>query len=128
MTLEEFQAADLRVATITAAEKVEGSEKLLKLQLDVGPSFAAYSAEAASAAKAGEASEGREPRQIVSGIAKQYAPESLVGKQVVIIANLDPRMMMGLESKGMLLAAHGENGEPVILTVEKPVPAGSKIS
>ena len=93
------------MATVIAAEKVEGSEKLLKLQLDVG-----------------------EPRQIVSGIARQYAPESLVGKQVIIIANLEPRIMMGLESNGMLLAAHGENGEPVVLGVEREVPPGSKIS
>ena len=113
MTLDEFQKADLRVATITAAERVEGSEKLLKLQLDTGA--------------LDEGTESKS-RQILSGIAKQYSPESLVGKQVVIIANLEPRMMMGMESRGMLLAAHGENGEPVILAVEKEVPAGSKIS
>jgi len=105
MTLEEFQKAELRVATVTAAEKVEGSEKLLKLQLDAG-----------------------EPRQILSGIAKQYAPDELIGKQVVIIANLEPRMMMGMESNGMLLAAHGSDGSPAILTVERLVPDGSKIS
>ncbi len=119
MTLDEFQKADLRVATIVAAERVEGSEKLLKLQINLGEEF----------------------RQIISGVAKQYAPEELVGKQVVVIANLEPRTIMGLESHGMLLAAHGENGspsqllpgenregEPVILTVEKPVPAGAKVS
>ncbi len=110
MTLDEFQKADLRVATISAVERVEGSEKLLKLQLDTG-----------------ELDEG-DSRQILSGIAKYYAPEALVGKQVVIIANLEPRMMMGMESKGMLLAAHGADGEPVILMVEKGVPPGSKIS
>src|SRR5258708_7081808 len=107
MTLEEFQKADLRVARIVQAERVEGSEKLLKLQLDTGPLDEARG------------------RQIVSGIAKQYAPEDLVGKQVVVIANLEPRTMMGFESRGMLLAAHGEQGEPVILTVEKEVPNGS---
>ena len=90
---------------VLSAERVEGSEKLLKVQVDVG-----------------------EPRQIVSGIAKAYAPEDLVGKEVIVVTNLDPRTMMGLESRGMLLAAHGEDGEPVVLTVERSVPPGSKIS
>jgi methionine--tRNA ligase beta chain len=107
VTLDEFQKADLRVGKITAAERVEGSEKLLKLQIDLG-----------------------EPRQIVSGIAKAYEPETLVGKSVIVIANLDPRMMMGLESQGMLLAAHGEDGLPVLITPldGSSVPPGSKIS
>jgi methionine--tRNA ligase beta chain len=104
MNLEEFQAADLRVGTVIRAERVEGSEKLLKLQVDIG-----------------------ESRQILSGIAKQYAPEDLVGKQVVIIANLEPRMMMGLESQGMVLAAHGEKEEPILVMPQAPVPPGSKI-
>ena len=105
MTIDEFQKMDLRVGKVLSAERVEGSEKLLKLSVDIG-----------------------EPRQILSGIAKSYAPEDLVGRMVVIIANLDPRMMMGMESQGMILAAHGENGEPVVLTVEKEVLPGSKIS
>ncbi len=105
MTIDEFQKMDLRVGKILSAARVEGSEKLLKLSVDIG-----------------------EPRQILSGIAKSYAPEDLVGKEVVIIANLDPRMMMGLESQGMILAAHGENGEPVMLAVERDVPPGAKIS
>lgn len=105
MTIDEFKAADLRVGKITEAVRVEGSEKLLKLSVDIG-----------------------EPRQILSGIAKWYAPEDLVGKAVIIIANLDPRMMMGLESKGMLLAAHGEDGKPVIISPVGDVPPGAKIS
>ena len=105
MTIDEFQKMDLRVEKVLSVERVEGSEKLLKLSMDAG-----------------------EPKQIISGIAKAYAPEDLIGKEVVIIANLDPRMMMGLESQGMILAAHGENGEPIVLTVEREVPAGSKIS
>lgn len=120
MTIDEFQKSDLRVATVIAAERVEGSEKLLKLQLDIG--------ERAKGEADDEGGGAVKPRQILSGIAKQYTPEALVGKQVVIIANLDPRMMMGMESQGMLLAAHGEGGEPVVLAVEHPVPAGSKIS
>ena len=105
MTIDEFQKSELRVGKIVSAERIDGSEKLLKLQVDIG-----------------------EMRQIISGIAKAYAPEDLVGKEVVLIANLEPRMMMGMESQGMLLAAHGENGEPVVLTVERTVPPGSKVS
>jgi methionine--tRNA ligase beta chain len=105
MTIDEFQKMDLRVGKVLAAERIEGSEKLLKLSVDVG-----------------------EPRQIISGIAKSYAPEDLVGREIVIIANLEPRTMMGLESQGMILAAHGETGEPVVLSVEREVPPGSKIS
>jgi methionine--tRNA ligase beta chain len=105
MTLDEFQKADLRVGKVLAAERVLGSEKLLKLSVDIG-----------------------EPRQIVSGIAKHYAPEDLIGKDVIVIANLESRTMMGLESQGMLLAAHGEAGEPVLLLPSGTVPPGSKIS
>ena len=105
MTIDEFKAVDLRVAKVLSAERVEGSEKLLKLQVDIG-----------------------EARQIIAGIGTAYAPEDLVGKEIVVIANLEPRKLMGLESQGMLLAAHGENGEPVALMVERAVPPGSKIS
>lgn len=105
MTIDEFARVELRTGKVVAAERIAGSEKLLKLQVDIG-----------------------EPRQIVSGIAKEYAPENLVGKDVVLIANLEPRQIMGLTSQGMLLAAHGENGEPVILVPDHPVDPGSKIS
>jgi methionine--tRNA ligase beta chain len=107
MTIDEFKNADLRVGKIVSAERVEGSDKLLKLQVDIG--------EAA-------------PRQILSGIGKAYTPEDMLGKQVLIIANLDPRMMMGLESQGMLLAAHGEDGVPVLVHPDRDVPSGAKIS
>jgi methionine--tRNA ligase beta chain len=107
MTIDEFQKADLRVGKIVSAERVEGSEKLLLLKVDI--------AEPA-------------PRQILSGIAKAYAPDDLVGKSIVIIANLDPRMMMGMESNGMLLAVHGEDGSPVIFSPISDVPPGAKIS
>lgn len=105
MTIDEFKNADLRVGHVISAERVEGSDKLLKLQIDIG-----------------------EMRQILSGIAKKYAPEDLVGKQVVIIANLEPRMMMGMESNGMLLAAHGDDESPVLLLPDGGVQPGSKIS
>ena len=107
MTIDEFQTSDLRVGKIVSAERVEGSEKLLKLRVDIAEP---------------------EPRQILSGIAKAYAPEDIVGKSVVIIANLDPRMMMGMESNGMLLAAHGADGAPVLFSPEKEVSPGAKVS
>jgi methionyl-tRNA synthetase len=107
MTIDEFQKSDLRVGKIVSAERVEGSEKLLKLQVDIAEPV---------------------PRQIISGIARAYAPEDIVGKSVVIIANLEPRMLMGMESNGMLLAAHGENGSPVLFLPHSEVPPGAKIS
>jgi methionyl-tRNA synthetase len=112
MTIDEFSQAELRVGKVAAAEKVEGSEKLLKLQLDLG----------------GPDPEHPEMRQILSGIAKWYAPEDLIGRNLVIIANLEPRTMMGFESQGMVLAAHGDNGEAVVLMPEKDVPPGAKIT
>ena len=107
MTIDEFQKSDLRVGKIISAERVEGSEKLLKLQVDIGEPA---------------------PCQILSGIAKWYAPEDLTGKSVVVIANLEPRMMMGMESNGMLLAAHSEDGAAVVIRPVGEVPPGAKIS
>ena len=105
MTIDEFRNVDLRVGKVLAAERVEGSDKLLKLQVDAG-----------------------EPRQIVSGIGKAYEPEALVGKEVVLIMNLEPRELMGIASQGMLLAAHGEAGRPVLLMPDGEVAPGAKIS
>lgn len=105
MTIDEFQKVELRVGKVLSAERVEGSEKLLKLHVNIG----------------------FESRQILAGIGKTYEPEALVGREIVVVANLDSRMMMGHESKGMLLAAAGENDAPVILTVEREVPPGAGI-
>jgi methionine--tRNA ligase beta chain len=101
---EEFQKIDLRVGKILEVKKVEGSEKLLKLIVDLG----------------------NEKKQLVAGIAKYYKTEDLIGKEIVVIANLEPKKIMGIESQGMLLAAD-VNGEPVILIPEKEVPPGTKI-
>ncbi len=101
---ESFSAVDLRVATVISTLRVEGSEKLLKLRVDLGD----------------------EQRQIIAGIGKVYSPEDLVNKQIIIVANLEPRSLMGLESQGMLLAADCEDG-PVILIPDKPVASGTKI-
>ena len=88
ITYDDFAKLELKVALIKEAERVEGSEKLIKLQLEVGT----------------------ENRQIVAGVGKAYEPDQLVGKQIVIIANLEPRSLMGVESNGMLLAADSEKG------------------
>lgn len=112
MTIDEFKQSDLRVGKVIGAERVEGSEKLLRLQIDLGEPHE------------GEA----HPRQILSGIGKAYPPEDLIGKQVVIIANLEPRTMMGFESRGMLLAASGLDGKPVILTAVSEVAPGTQIT
>jgi len=101
---EDFQKIDLRVGKILEAQKIEGSEKLLKLIVDLG----------------------NEKRQLVAGIAKYYEPENLIGKEIVVVTNLEPKKIMGVESQGMLLAAD-VNGEPVILIPEKEVPPGTII-
>jgi len=106
INIEDFKKIDLRVATIKTAERVEGSDKLIKLSINLG----------------------EEVRQLVAGIGKQYEPEALLEKQIIVIANLEPRMLMGLESQGMLLAAHGENGEAILLTPDKLAFNGSSIS
>jgi methionyl-tRNA synthetase len=107
ITYDHFSAMELRVATITAAERVEKSDKLLKLQLDVGELGA---------------------RQIVAGVGKAYTPEELVGTQIIIVANLEPRALMGHQSNGMLLAARDGEEIPVLLRPQRAVPAGSKIN
>lgn len=103
-TIDDLEKVGLRVATVTAAESVEGSEKLLKLQIDLGS----------------------EQRQIVSGIAKRYSPEQMVGRQVIVVGNLAPRTIFGVESNGMLLAASNDEG-PVLLAPDATVEAGTKI-
>ena len=104
---------DLRVATVKACEPHPNADRLLKVQLDDGTP---------------------EGRQVCAGIKAWYDPASLVGKQVVIVANLEPRTIRGEQSQGMILAASevlpGDGGERnvFVLTVEQPVPAGSKVS
>jgi tRNA-binding protein len=92
--IDDFRRVDLRVAKVIEAAKVEGSKKLIKLVVDLGA----------------------ERRQIIAGLAEYYKPEDLVGKYVVVVANLQPKKMMGLESQGMLLATCDK---PVLLTIEK---------
>ena len=100
-----FKSLDLRVGIVKTAEKIEKSQKLLRLTVDIGGSI----------------------RQIVAGIAQSYAPEALVGKQVVIVSNLKTARVMGVESQGMLLAAL-DNGSLSIVQPDRPASPGSKVS
>jgi len=105
ITIEEFAKIQLRVAEILEAERVEGSDKLIKMKLKVG----------------------EEIRQIVGGIGRHYAPKELVGKKIIIVYNLEPKKLMGIESQGMLLAASIE-GKMSLLTVDRDIESGAKIS
>ena len=106
ISIEEFKKVELKVGRVVSAERLENSEKLLKFKIQLG----------------------EEERQILSGIAKYYEPESLIGKEVVIVANLAPRMMAGHESNGMILMAEDEAGTPILLQPEKIVPTGCEIN
>lgn len=110
---EDFKKVELKIGKILAAERVEGSEKLVKLTIDDG-----------TRTETGEIVS----RQVVAGIGKKYAPEELVGEQIAFVANLEPRKLMGLESNGMILAAHDAEGLPIILCPLTDVSPGSEIS
>jgi methionyl-tRNA synthetase len=106
ITIDDFAKVDLRVATVLEAEKVKGADKLLRLVVDVG----------------------FEKRQIVAGIAKAYEPEKLVGRKVVIVANLQPRKLRGLESNGMIVAASiGPEDRPVLTGFVEDVANGARL-
>jgi methionyl-tRNA synthetase len=104
ISIDDFMAVELRVARVEAAEEIPKSSKLVRLTVEL----------------AGER------RTIVAGIRKQYAPEQLVGRQVVIVANLQPATLMGVESQGMVLAA-SLDGEAVLLQPEREVPSGTRV-
>src|SRR3989344_5763304 len=103
ITIDDFAKVELKVGTVLEAEEVVESEKLIKLKVDLGPL---------------PEGAGSDIRQILAGVKQWYKPEEFVGKQVIIVANLEPRMMLGLESQGMMLAASGDDG-PVFLTTPK---------
>ena len=103
--ISEFAKVELRAAKILAAEKISGSKKLVKLQVDLG----------------------REQRQVVAGIAESYAPEALVGKTIVLVANLKPAKLMGVESNGMVLAGSGEGGKAILCAFDSEVAPGTKV-
>lgn len=102
ITFADFQKLDIKIGTIKSVEKIEGSEKLLKIIIDFGVGT----------------------RQIISGIAKWYVPEELVGKQVPVLLNLEPKTFLGHESQGMILMAISEE-RPIQLNPVDTVPSGS---
>jgi methionyl-tRNA synthetase len=105
ISIDDFMKVELRVAKVVTAEKVEKSKRLLKLSVDVGT----------------------EHRTLVAGIAEAYEPESLVGKTVVIVFNLKPAKLMGIESNGMVLAASPDGGKPTVVTFENPPEPGTRV-
>src|SRR6267378_869988 len=105
ISIEDFAKVELRVGLVKVAEKVKNADKLLRLEVDIGS----------------------EVRQIVAGIAEAYAPETLVGRKVVIVANLAPRKLRGLESNGMIVAASLEGGQPVLAGFLEDVPVGARL-
>jgi len=105
ITFEEFMDADIRVAEILEAEKIEGSNKLLKLKVDIG----------------------LEERQLVAGIAKHFSAEDVIGRKILIVANLEPATIFGVKSEGMILAASDPEGKMVLSTVSSDIANGSQV-
>ena len=105
ISFAQFKNIDLRVARVLTAERVENTDKLLRLEVEIG----------------------EEKRQIIAGMAEFLAPESMIGKLVIVVANLQPAKIRGLESQGMLLAAENDSGELSLITVDKEIGTGAKI-
>ena len=105
ISIEDFAKVDLRVGEVKSAELVPGAAKLLKLMVDIGT----------------------EVRQLVAGLAEHYQPEKLVGMKVVVVANLQPRKLRGVESNGMIVAASVEHGRPVLVTFLEEVANGARL-
>ena len=106
ITIDDFAKVDLRVGQVVSAERVKGADKLLHLKVDIGEA---------------------EPRTLVAGIAEAYAPEQLLGRKVVIVANLQPRKLRGIESNGMIVAASIEGGKPVLAGFLEDIPVGARL-
>lgn len=106
ITFDQFKNTELRVAEIKACEDIEGADKIYKLTIDIG-----------------------EERTIVAGIKQFYSKDELIGKKIVVVANLEPRTLRGITSHGMLLAASNEDKSSLTLvTVDRNIPNGSKVS
>jgi methionyl-tRNA synthetase len=105
ISIDDFAKVELRVAQVKTAERVKGADRLLRLEVDLGT----------------------EVRQLVAGIAEAYEPEALIGRKVVIVANLAPRKLRGLESNGMIVAASPEGGKPVLASFLEDVPVGTRL-
>lgn len=104
ITFDDFTKLEIKIGTVKAADKVQGADKLIRLELDLGAGM----------------------KQVVAGIAPYYTPEQLIGKQTPVLVNLEPRKVRGVESQGMILAADAE-GKPVLLTPDSHVPPGSTV-
>ena len=104
ITFDEFNRTDIRIGTILSAEKIAGTDKLMKLEVDIGS----------------------EKRTLAAGIADRYTPEDLQGKQIPILVNLEPKTIKGVESQGMILVAEFGN-DYVLLKPERDVPPGTKV-
>jgi len=104
ITFNDFKKLDIRVGKILSADKVDGTDKLMKLEVDFGA----------------------EKRQLVAGIAEFFEPDNLIGKEIPVLMNLEPRSIRGIESQGMILAIDVD-GKPVLLHPEKEVPPGSVV-
>ena len=105
ISIEDFAKVELRVGEVKSAERVAGTDRLMKLIVDIGT----------------------EQRQLVAGIAGSYEPEQVVGRKVVIVANLEPRKLRGVESNGMVVAATRPDGSPVLCTFIEDVPVGARL-
>jgi methionyl-tRNA synthetase len=105
--INDFAKIELRVGEVRTAERIPKADKLLLITVDIGE---------------------EKPRQILAGIAQYYEPENLIGRKIVVVANLKPRKLRGYESQGMLLAASiGDEGKPVIATFAEDVPNGARL-
>ena len=104
VTIEDFAKVEIKIGKVIEAKRVEGSNKLIVIKVDTG-----------------------EERQIVAGIGKAYSPEELTGKSIVVVTNLQPAKLMGVESQGMLLAASDAEGKLAILTTDKEIKEGSRV-
>jgi methionyl-tRNA synthetase len=105
ITIDDFMKVELRTAKVLTAEKVPNSRKLVKLSIDVGT----------------------EQRTLVAGIAEAYEPEALVGRTIVMVFNLKPAKLMGIESNGMVLAASPDGGKPTLVGFDAEVPPGTRV-
>lgn len=137
VTYEEFKKMDIRIGTIREVEPVEGTDKLLRCQIDFGtkkpvidvvPESDSILTDSELAKLDAVAEPERDMRQIISGIREYYPDyESLIGKQVLYVVNLEPRQIKGYMSHGMLMAVDGNDGHPVFLVPDEPVEPGSKV-
>jgi methionyl-tRNA synthetase len=105
ISIDDFAKIELRVGLVKLAERIPKADKLLRLEIDIGT----------------------EVRQVLAGIAEAYAPETLIGRKVVIVANLAPRKLRGMESNGMIVAASLDDGKPVLAGFLEDVPVGARL-